>query len=43
MMNWFKKRRAKKEIEKFERALSDKLGDIFPAMKLIIMMTCPMF
>ena len=33
MINWFRKRRTKKEIEKFERALSDKLGDIFPTMK----------
>jgi hypothetical protein len=33
MINWFKKRRTKKEIEKFEKVLSDKLGDIFPTMK----------
>lgn len=33
MINWFKKRRTKKEIWKFERVLSDKLGDIFPTMK----------
>ena len=33
MINWFKKRRTKKEIEKFERVLSDKLGEIFPTMK----------
>jgi len=33
MINWFKKRRTKKEIEKFERVLSDKLGAIFPTMK----------
>jgi hypothetical protein len=33
MITWFKKRRTKKEIEKFEKVLSDKLGDIFPTMK----------
>jgi hypothetical protein len=33
MINWFKKRRTKKEIEKFEKILSNRLGDIFPTMK----------
>jgi hypothetical protein len=33
MINWFKNRKAKKEIEKFEKILSGKLGDIYPSMK----------
>ena len=33
MINWFRKRRTKKEIEKFEKVLSDTLGEIFPTMK----------
>jgi hypothetical protein len=33
MINWFKKRKTNKEIEKFERLLSDKLGELYPDMK----------
>src|SRR5687767_10707303 len=33
MINWLKKRKTNKEIAKFEKLLSGKLGEVFPDMK----------